>query len=194
MNHSPLLAGLLALLALGACTGGEPSQGDQPSDTDPPPELAIETTVPPMITDEPLTVPGPLTEDAVGGLITTYLPGHILQAEFGGEVFCAYEMYGWEQTSSDATAWLWVHCEEYYLTDGELRTGSGLSSPISVHAAESDSGWTMVGHDEPELGDLYLDSVREMFPPTYADRALEGRPSRDLSADAEHAARSKLAS
>jgi hypothetical protein len=187
-----ILVAVVSLMSLNACTETT-SRIEEPDDTTPP-DWVVETTDEPPDLAAPATVPEPLTEDGVSFLLTSYLPDHLLAAEFGGEIFCAYEMYGWEQDTDTAAAWLWAQCEEYYLDAGELQTGSGVSTPVTIHMSKLPAGWLVSFAEEAGLGSLNTDSVREMFPPEFANRALSHDSSRDLSAEIEHAARSRLAS
>ena len=163
----------------------------EPDDTTPPPEFAIESTQPPLSPDTLVTVPAPLTEDGVGYLISMYLPDNIIEPELGGEVFCGYEMYGWEQTDDVAVAWLWTYCGEYYMAQSDLALGTAGSAPVAIHLAETSSGWMVSFAEQAEV----LSSVLEMFPPEHAERALSSnKTTRNLPAEVEHAARSQLAS
>ncbi len=177
----------IILLLPAACTGSDPISY-QPDDTTPP-EWLVESTAPPRDMADPVTLPGPLDEDAVGFLIHSYLPDNIGEAGSGGDVFCAYEMYGWQQQTDTAEAWLWAYWQEFNM---EAPEGTGISTPLTVHFAELPAGWVVSFADEPRLAGQYADSVREMFPAEFAKRALEDGPSLDLVAIVEHAARSQL--
>jgi hypothetical protein len=88
---------------------------------------------------DPVTVPGPLNEDGIAFLISCYLPDHIGEAGSGGDVFCAHEMYGWEQQADTIAAWLWVYCEEFFMeAEGQVPArpkaeGSGFPSFSASH-------------------------------------------------------------
>ena len=74
--------------------------------------------------DDLITVPDPLTEDGVGYLIAKYLPSWMGEPALDGEMFCGYELYGWEQSADVAEAWIWADCREYYLDLGVLVLGT----------------------------------------------------------------------
>lgn len=173
------------VLTLAACDGA--STVTYPPDDITPPEGVIETTAPLGMT-EPLVVAGPLNEDAITFLIHSYLPDNLIGPGSGGQMYCAHEMYGWERAIDTAVAWLWAYCEEFGF---EAEEGSATSTPVAVHMAELPEGWVVSFMEEPQMGSLYADSVREMFPPELADRALQIGSSRNLAAEVEDAARNR---
>ncbi|MDX2345173.1 MAG: hypothetical protein QNL12_16365 [Acidimicrobiia bacterium] len=191
MSRHPLSAILVTLLLMSGCAGSDDTRIYLPDDITPPAGV-IETTAPPRDAIDPAVAPGPLTEDGLGYLIHSYLPNHILAPERNGEVFCAYELYGWELKTDTATAWLWTLCEEHFVTFGDLSEVSAVSTPVTIHLSELPAGWIVSFAEQPGMGDLYEDSVRQMFPPEFADLALNGRRSRDLSAEVKEAARNHL--
>lgn len=188
MNRHRLFVFLATVLLLGGCAGRDATRVYPPDDITPP-EGVIETTAPPRDLVDPVTVPGPLNEDGIGFLIHSYLPDHIGEAGSGGDVFCAYEMYGWEQQADTIAAWLWVYCEEFFQ---EAEEGTAFSTPVTIHLAELPAGWVVSFAEQAGLGSNYADSVREMFPPEFAKRALEDGPTLDLGALVEDAARNTL--
>lgn len=192
-RRSQLLASVVVSLLVAGCNPGDEMAPPHAPDDTTPPAGVVESTAPPRDRAEPLISPGPLNEDAVGGLLSVYLPQHILEPNFGGEPFCAYDLYGWEQIGTAATAWIWAYCMEYAVSGGELTSGSGISAPIAVRMAESTAGWSITDHVTPGLGSLYADSVRDMFPVEHAERALAPESVAHLAERAEHAARSQLA-
>ena len=198
---SPLVAAVIVALTMASCQSVVDDQtADRPADTVPPPGVVLTTSGPPE-EYEPVVIPGPLTEDGVTMLVSDYLPAHIVETPFGGDAFCAYDQYGWEQNGPTATAWMWVLCLEYstdagdnVVPSGDLWIGSGDSVPLVVSLTETDAGWTVTEHQMPLDGSGYADSIRDLFPAEYAEIALNQQARRDLSAEVEHAARSQLAS
>ena len=188
MRYLPILVVLVV-----AC--GDAAPVEYVPDDITPPEGVIESTQPPRDPSEPISAPDPLNEDGVLGLVTDYLPGRFLGPGLGGEMFCAHETLGWERNGDVAVAWVWVYCGEYYLYEEELALGTAGAGPAAVHMAKMSDRWIVTFLEQPELGGLYTDSVREMFPAEHADRALSNSVTdRNLQAEAEHAARSRLAS
>lgn len=187
------VAFLVATIALAACSEAIPFIAE-PEDTNPP-WGPIESTQPPLDVDDLTTVPDPLNEDGIGYLITEYLPSWMGPPVLGGEMFCGYELYDWEQIDGVAEAWIWADCREYYVDLGALVVGTAGTAPMTVHFAQTSSGWMISFVDHAEEGGMLSTSVRDMFPPEFADRALSNNPTnRDLGSEIEHAARSQLAS
>lgn len=163
------------------------------SDDTTPPEYVIESTQSPGSPDSAITVPDPLDDEGVQYLISTYLPRTMGGPALGGEIFCAHELYGWEQHDDVAEAWIWADCREYYIDLGALVIGTAGATPMTVHLAETSNGWLISFIDQAGMGGMYASSVREMFPPEYADKALSDKPTdSDLGSFIEHAARSQL--
>ena len=106
VSRHPLAAILVTLLLMSGCAGTDNTRIYPPDDINPP-DWMVETTAPPRDDIDPAVVPGPLTEDGLGYLIHSYLPNHILDPARGGEVFCAYELFGWELKTDTAAAWMW---------------------------------------------------------------------------------------
>ncbi len=192
MSRHPLSAILVTLLLMSGCAASDDTRIYLPEDITPP-EGVVESTAAPRDPSDPAVAPGPLTEDALGYLIHSYLPDHILKAGLGGKVFCAYELYGWELKTDTATAWLWTICEEHFVTEGDLDEVSAVSNPVTIHLSKLPAGWIVSFAEQPEEASFYEDSIRRMFPPEFADRALDGGGlSRDLSAEIKEAARNHL--
>lgn len=191
MRYTVLI--VAAALAVGACS--EATRIVAEPDDITPPEYVIESTQAPISPDALVTVPDPLNEDGVGHLVAIYLRSWGGEPALGGEMFCAHELYGWEQTADVAEAWIWADCREYYVDLGALVIGTAGATPMTVHLAKTSDGWLVSFVDQAEMGGLYATSVREMFPPEHADKALSDRPTdSDLGSYLEHAARSQLAS
>jgi hypothetical protein len=178
----------LSVLLLAGCNNTRPAIDAAPDDTTPP-GWVVESTAPPQDLVGPVTVPGALNEDAVGVLIHSYLPDHVGEAGSGGDVFCAYELFGWERQTDTAEAWLWTYCQEFNM---EAPEGTGISTPATIHFSELPAGWVVSFAEQAGMGSDYADSVREMFPSEIAKRALEDGPSLDLASIVELAARNTL--
>lgn len=187
MNRRPLVAIAAMLLPLLGGCGGTDDTPLYPPDDITPPEGVVESTAPPRGPVDLVTAPGPLNEDGIEFLIHSYLPDHIGEAGSGGEVFCAHETYGWQQRTDTVTVWLMAYCKEFFQ---EAEEGTAFGTPVTIHLAELPAGWVVSFAEEAAgLGSAYEDSVREIFPPEVAKRALENGTSRDLSAEVEQAAR-----
>jgi hypothetical protein len=102
-----------------------------------------------------------------GRQVYTYLQNSILPPAFARQVFCAYSLLGSETRNNKIYVYLWALCSEYYLTDGKLTPGTGVSEPITLVATPSQQSYTITEHLEPENGTAYAPSIRKMFPEKY---------------------------
>ena len=96
--------------------------------------------------------------------IEDYLVTNIGISAFGGEVFCAYEPLKTEQ-GVEGTIYIWALCLEYYLEQGSLIPGSGVSSPVALRIQEKNGHYEVIGHLVPRDGTYYGPDVRAIFPP-----------------------------
>jgi hypothetical protein len=92
--------------------------------------------------------------------IESYLAANIGISAHGGEVFCAYEPLNTTQ-GKDGEIFLWAFCHEYYLEDGELEFGSGISVPVVL---QIDERREILGHLLPRDGTYYGEDIRANFP------------------------------
>ena len=99
--------------------------------------------------------------------IHSYLQNNILSRNFGGKVFCDYEFFGSEIKNRKIHIYLWTLCMEYYLEDGVLKKGSGVSMPAALIALPSQQGYKIIEHREPKDGEGYGESIKEIFPKRY---------------------------
>jgi len=95
--------------------------------------------------------------------LETYLSANIGISAFGGEVFCAYEPLNAEQ-GEDGRIFLWAMCLEYYLEDGQLTLGSGISVPVALQIRPMDEHYQIITHLLPRDGTFYGQDVRASFP------------------------------
>ncbi len=133
-----------------------------------------------QVTESPIA-PLPVSEALINEQLENYLP-QVLETNYNGQVFCAYHLYGYdeEKATNMVKAYVWAYCEEYYLENGKLKMGSGVSEPVLV-TLELENGALMVkNHQPPRDGELYAPSIREMFPANYADEAIAGYPVNQL--------------
>lgn len=92
-----------------------------------------------------------------------YLAANIGISAHGGEIFCAYEPLNATQ-GKDGELFLWALCHEYYLEDGELEFGSGISVPVVLQTEQIDERREIVGHLLPRDGTYYGEDIRANFP------------------------------
>jgi hypothetical protein len=96
--------------------------------------------------------------------IEAYLATNVGISAYGGEVLCAYEPLNAQQ-GEDGGIFLWAMCLEYYLEDGNLTLGSGISLPVALQIEQiDDDRYDIVGHLLPRDGAFYGGDVRAYFP------------------------------
>jgi hypothetical protein len=110
----------------------------------------------------PSDVDDPLLAEA----IQTSLPEQIGIVSFGGHSFCSYALLMPLQTAvnGDVHAYLQVLCIEYYLKDGALWQGAGISVPIVFTLTRQDDTWSVVDFQRPKMGN-WGESLSQIFPP-----------------------------
>ena len=119
--------------------------------------------------------------------IEDYLVTNIGISGFGGEVFCAYEPLNAEQ-GAEGKIYLWALCLEYYLEQGSLIPGSGVSSPVALRIQEKNGHYEVIGHLVPRDGTYYGPDVRAVFPQSAWSQIYYYRGSK-LEEDTEMKAR-----
>jgi len=120
-------------------------------------------------------------ENQLNQAIEKYLEEELVSPSFGGKVFCAHHLYGWEYNKTTATyyAFVWAYCQEFYPKDGTLAQGTGVSEPVRMAVEKANGEFLIVSRDEPADGSNYSASIKQMFPPQYADLAIKGEPKPD---------------
>jgi hypothetical protein len=103
--------------------------------------------------------------------IRSYLAASIGISAFGGEVFCAYEPLDARQ-GQQGRLYLWALCQEYFVEDGELRAGSGVSLPVVLFVQEANDRLAIVRHRMPRDGAAYGSDVRSLFPASVWDQVM----------------------
>ncbi len=105
--------------------------------------------------------------------IENYLDVTIGEVGFGGKVFCSYELLGARSVEDRAEVYVWTVCEEYYVKDGALAQGTGVSQPVAIIFKNG----IIVGHKEPSLAS-YSQDIKTMFPSDVQGRIsrMSGRP------------------
>ncbi len=105
-----------------------------------------------------------------------HLEENLASPGFSGEMFCAYEVFGGEPRGDTAVVYLWAECIEYYVEDGELKMGTGISLPLVLSVLPEDTGYSFVACAVPENGEQYAESVRRIFPKEYLGKILPETP------------------
>lgn len=99
--------------------------------------------------------------------IRRYLEYAMESPGFGGKMFCTYELYGKEPQGKKQHLYLWAFCMEYYVKQGVLREGTGVSMPVVLVSIPSCQGDLIETHYRPVDGEDYGNSIRRLFPPRY---------------------------
>jgi hypothetical protein len=174
---------LILILALGGIVAFKLIQERKPSE-----KTAIITPSAEQPSENPIA-PLPVSEALINEQLENYLP-QVLETNYNGQVFCTHHLYGYdeEKGTNMVKAYVWAYCEEYYLENGQLKMGSGVSEPVLV-TLELENGALMVkSHQEPRDGELFAPSIREMFPANYAEEAIQGYPVEQLKPSPEEKA------
>lgn len=152
MNKMRYIYILLLCTALVACA----------SETQPAPPLSTPTL------DSGLQTPLPVSGTATISpeTISEYLVTTFGVSAYGGEVFCSYQLLGYEKGNEDrASLYLWVQCQEFYVDQvNVLRTGAGVSLPVVVYLLKTDTGYQIVESQRPGDGEVYATDIRKLFP------------------------------
>lgn len=89
---------------------------------------------------------------------------------FGGRPYCGVDVLG---MSADARrAYVWVFCQELYLSAGQVQEGTGVSVPVLVTISGSGAGTLVMSWRMPRDGSAYPSDIKAMFPAAVASRAL----------------------
>lgn len=135
----------------------------------------------PQIQDKPIDL-------AIKPYLTTYIIPDIYPQS---RVFCSYHTYGTQKDNelNYTYAYLWVYCEEYYMENGQLSMGQGISYPIKLTVEEIGGKLDVQSHEEPEDGAGYAQSIKTMFPEKYAEAAISGYDVKRFNPNPEEQAR-----
>jgi len=108
-----------------------------------------------------------LSRESLEENIQDYLQNHIESPSYEGKMFCSYELFGTESKGSRKYIYLWALCMEYYVKNGVLMQGTGVSMPVALISVHSRSGDKIKEHQKPVDGEGYGDSIRKIFPKKY---------------------------
>lgn len=108
-----------------------------------------------------------LSEPESKDFLRRYLENTLESPGFGGKMFCKYELYGKEPKGKRQFFYLWAFCMEYYVKQGHLQEGTGVSMPVVLVAIPSCHGDLIETHFQPVDGEDYGNSIRTLFPKAY---------------------------
>lgn len=99
--------------------------------------------------------------------VRSYLETNIESPNSGGRMFCSYELLGKDTGHRTENIYLWTTCMEYYVKNGTLFQGTGVSLPVMLTAEKSFRGYRIRKHIIPREGEDYGESIKRIFPPIY---------------------------
>ncbi|MBT2694244.1 hypothetical protein [Bacillus sp. ISL-55] len=103
--------------------------------------------------------------------IERYISQEVMDPNFGGEIFNAYEILATNEEKGEI--YLWALIEEYYKEGAEVEHGSGMSVPMVLKVDRSEGTFKVTGHTLPRDGSFYADDVKAMFPYFAEMKALD---------------------
>ncbi len=86
------------------------------------------------------------------------------QSNFGGKIFCAYDLLGSRGREEEMEVFVWALCREYFLAGQELTSGTASSLPVALHLKKSGDGYALTGFDIPQDGTGFMPSIQAAFP------------------------------
>ena len=123
----------------------------------------------------PLATALPQTIDYLD-FVEEYLIEKIGIASFDGQVFCSYEVLDTKREDIKVDVYVWALCEEYYLVDNALETGTGSSLPVALYLQKSDNEYRLQSYEVPKDGMGYRPSIEIIFPSLAIEHMCEGDP------------------
>lgn len=98
------------------------------------------------------------------GVTDDYLTEKIGKSGFGGKPFCTYKTLDIEETKQGVSEYLFAVCQEYYLIDGHLKEGTGISFPIVLFLQKENQIYKVLGHKIPRDGSQNSHDIDALFP------------------------------
>jgi hypothetical protein len=93
----------------------------------------------------------------------------LLTPSHDGKIFVAYKLLGDSLEGSTKTLYVWAYIQEYYVEDGKLQEGSGMSVPIAIQARLIGKYYLPVSYEIPQDGGQYAVDVKRIFPTEFHD-------------------------
>ena len=139
------------------------------------PQNVNPTIVPPDVAREQDYL-NSLTDKDIKGEVFYTLPQYVMKPEFGGKVFCADSIFGYEKSVSEksVSVYVWVYCEEYYLKGGTIHLGTAVSTPVKLKYISLNQKLNYDSITIPKEGSSYKGSIIEIFPEKFQDSAIAG--------------------
>ncbi|WNF38379.1 hypothetical protein RJD24_08145 [Bacillaceae bacterium IKA-2] len=103
-------------------------------------------------------------------VVENYLTEEVMNSNFGGEIFVAYEIL--ETNKNKGEIYLWALIEKYYKKGKNTEMGSGMSVPIVLSVSEHNDSLEILSHSLPRDGSYYSEDIKELFPKKIQDKIL----------------------
>lgn len=151
----------IVLFVLSACGAQAPAiQATHPS--------LLPVSPSPSLTPSPTATPQPAP---LG--VEEYLesqPQHFSATAYGGKSFCAYDLLETEidATQGKAYLYLWVRCEEFYITAGRIKSGTASSLPTALVLQQIGNGYEIVDY-QPHTEGYNAEIYHAIFPESLWD-------------------------
>ena len=148
------------------------------------------TSVPPDVIKEQDYI-NSLSEKDIKEEVFYTLPQYVIKPEFGGKIFCANSIFGFDKAASEKSlfVYVWASCEEYYLKGTVVKLGAAISTPLKLKYISVSQKLVYESITLPKNGSEYKSSIAEMFPSQFQAPAIAGIdpaaliPSPKLQAD-----------
>jgi len=98
------------------------------------------------------------------GVTRTFLVEKIGVVGFAGKPFCAYKVLDVEDKEANVDEYVYALCQEYYLSDGQLKKGTGTAMPVALHFRVENGNYLVTGYQTPRDGSAYASDVKQFFP------------------------------
>lgn len=123
-----------------------------------------------------------LTEKEIQKQVFYTMPQEVLKPQFGGRVFCASKLYGFDIDSEELIldVYLWGYCEEYYIKGETITLGTGISQAMKLTFKTDGNKLMFNSVITPKDGDQYENSINVIFPEKYVKQATEGTDTKQI--------------
>ena len=98
-----------------------------------------------------------ISDDAIKNVLEQ---SNFAQANFGGKSFLTFQKLGEDTVGAQVKEYIWLVEQEYYLKDGKLEKGSGVSLPVALYFNQGKA----VAMNAPRQGSFYNDDIQKIFP------------------------------
>jgi hypothetical protein len=149
----------------------------------------LKITPQPTATPAPVS-PSPATPSATPStisdsqVINRYLENTLGLRTHAGSVFCAYELLAID-TPNPHLWYLWALCQEYYRQQATVKTGAGISLPLSILTSKDGSLLKIISSRAPRAGADYQSDLQKIFPPGLITAKIQN-PDPEMLTNLQH--------